>query len=270
MPDANATPKGRKFTDITGLRFGRWTVLRYSHSDQHRFTQWECRCECGTVRVVSRQGLRSGKSQSCGCLHVERHTARLITHGMTNDPTGTYRVWKQIISRCNCPSATHFNHYGGRGIKVCDAWSGREGFATFARDMGTRPSPTHSIDRIDVNGNYEPGNCRWATNRDQCRNKRTTHILTHEGESLCVTDWAAKRGWKVEVIHTRLRLGWSVEKTLSEPVKPRTFTPEMIAKIKSKLPGRSGADVAREFGVSRQIISQIRTGKIYADVPACP
>jgi hypothetical protein len=155
------------FRDLSGLRFGRWTVLSIADK-QGRHTAWNCRCECGKEKVCLGINLVSGKSKSCGCMREFNS----LKHGhRKHDGTSReYETWCGIISRCESETDTNYHNYGARGIKVCDRW--RNSFDNFLLDMGKRPSPKHSIDRIDVNGNYEPSNCRWATKEIQMQNRR--------------------------------------------------------------------------------------------------
>ena len=144
------------------------------------------------------------------CLRLLR--ASLATkHNRYHSPE--YRSWAALKSRCFDPQNSAYHYYGGRGISVCERWTSFEHFYT---DMGPRPSPKHSIDRINNNGDYCRENCRWATSQEQCRNTRRTHLLTFEGKTLCVTDWALILGIDRHTIIRRLKRGWSVEKTLSE------------------------------------------------------
>ena len=128
---------------------------------------------------------------------------------------GAYASWNGMVQRTTNPNDARFADYGGRGIRMCDRW--RKSFEAFLADMGDRPTPEHSLDRIDVNGNYEPGNCRWATRKEQQRNQRGNVRLTHNGETLCIAEWAERLGIEYCVIETRLRRGWSVERALSKP-----------------------------------------------------
>lgn len=171
-----------------------------------------------------------------------------------------YSTWAQMLSRCNSKSARGYKNYGGRGIKVCERWLN---FALFLEDMGEKPSPHHTLDRFpNNNGNYEPGNCRWATQSEQQRNKRLNRLLTYNGKTQCITEWAEEIGTTTNVLYTRIKLGWSVEDVLTVPVKKK-LTADKITEIKRRLGTATGTEIAREFGVSRSTISMIRTGKIW-------
>jgi hypothetical protein len=141
------------------------------------------------------------------------------THGLRGTPE--YNAWVHIRHRCNNPKDRYFAIYGGRGIRVCDRWLGPSGLANFIADMGPRPSKLHSIDRVNNDGNYEPGNCRWATIGEQCRNRRTTRLLTFNGITQCMTDWAAQVGISRQVIFRRLKEGWDVGDALT--IRPRPW-----------------------------------------------
>jgi hypothetical protein len=133
-------------------------------------------------------------------------------HGLTMTPE--HRVWRNIHQRCENPNDEHYPDYGGRGIRVCERWAS---FEAFLEDMGTRPGCGYTIDRRDVNGDYEPGNCRWATVAEQNRNKRTTKLVTFDGRTMCVAEWARESGVSRNLILYRLAAGWPVERALREP-----------------------------------------------------
>ena len=200
-----------------GCRFGRLVVLREVAS--HRtpngsiVRRVECECDCGEVGVFGLPRLRNGGTKSCGCLGREQRAKRWTTHGGTGRPE--YRVWSGIKGRCCNDSDSGYASYGGRGIKVCERW--RESFAAFLEDMGERPSPEHSIDRIDNDGDYCPENCRWATRAEQSRNMRSNVFIEHEGESLCVADWAKRYGMTPSMLARRLASGWEFADALSAP-----------------------------------------------------
>lgn len=150
---------GMRFKDITGLEFGRLTALRCVGNGR-----WLCRCECGNEKLIYGGHLRAGMTESCGC---GPQVCR-VTHNLSHSPE--YRAWDNARERCRNPNNRKFPIYGARGISVCERWA--NSFDNFIADMGRKPSPSHSLDRIDNNGNYEPGNCRWATGEQQNRNRR--------------------------------------------------------------------------------------------------
>jgi hypothetical protein len=151
--------------DLAGQRFGRLSVLR--RVPCHGASRWLVRCDCGTQKTVAGGSLRSGDTQSCGCLHRERCSVTHSTHGQSGSEL--HRIWKGMLARCTNPNVPRWNRYGGRGITVCERW--RRDFTAFAVDMGPRPSRRHSIDRIDADGPYAPTNCRWATALQQRHNR---------------------------------------------------------------------------------------------------
>lgn len=162
-----------QFNPAVGEKINRWTVVQDPSARKKRL--WLCRCECGTERTVDKYGLARGHSKSCGCIKKE-HSGRKPVHGLIRTPE--YGAWTEMKRRCLDPSRPHYPHYGGRGITFCDRWND---FAAFYADMGQRPGKGYSLDRIDVNGNYEPSNCRWATASEQSKNRRPFPI----GVPLC-------------------------------------------------------------------------------------
>ena len=228
MADSAYTPTSSRFIDLTSRRFGRWTVLSLAKK-KHGTSYWICRCDCGTEKTVSGGNLRNGKTTSCGCFRKEFVSQRKFIHGrsMHFGRDATYNIWIDMRRRCGNPQSRHFVLYGGRGISVCPRWVDGEGslsgFECFLADMGERPSDKHSIDREDVNGNYEPGNCRWATTAEQARNKRNTRWVQFGGESMCITDAIQRSGIPVWTVYDRLRRGWDIDRALTQPVLQRKW-----------------------------------------------
>lgn len=202
-----------KARDITGQRFGKLTAIRQSELGKDRL--WWVRCDCGVEKSLQRSHLIAGNIQSCGCL--------LVTHGLSRIG-GThplYQTWANMISRCTNPRAKPWPNYGGRGIKVCDRWRGRFGFENFLADMGPRPRG-HELDRYpDNDGNYEPGNCRWATRKQNIRNQRTNRRVAYLGQIRTIAEVSEMTGKPRGLLYARLRSGWDVESAISTPATKR-------------------------------------------------
>lgn len=212
MSESHPIPPSRHVKDLTGQRFVRLVVVRYAGGDRRGRSLWLCRCDCGTECVTDAAEMKRGHKQSCGCLRREMRGKTYLTHGMSNTPT--YDSWQAMLRRCTDPTAVQYPQYGGRGITVCDRWL--NSFEEFLADLGVRPKGT-TIDRKDVNGNYEPGNCRWATNKEQMRNRRNSRIIEYDGKRLTLSAWAEITGLRHSNILQRLASGWSVEKALTFP-----------------------------------------------------
>lgn len=198
--------------DFTNKRFSRLVALRRENRADHR-TYWTCRCDCGRIHSVRGSHLKHGKIRSCGCLHREMLSTQTRTHGMTGSPE--WKSWAHMRSRCNNPDDPSYPDYGGRGIRVCKRW---DGFPSFFKDMGFKPSRGHSIHRVNNDDNYSPNNCRWATKLEQAQNKRNNRFLTFQGKTLCMAEWGRVMGFGTSVISQRLRYGWTVERAVGTPV----------------------------------------------------
>lgn len=193
---------------VAGETFGRLTAIRKTSNSPSR---WLCRCTCGTEKSVNASHLLQGNTRSCGCL---KNPAK--THGKTK--TREFTSWQGMLGRCYTPTNKKYPSYGGRGISVCPRW--KNSFEAFLQDMGPRPSPQHSIDRIDNDGNYEPGNCRWATPKEQSRNRRSNVLLTHNGKTQTVVEWSEETGISKYALLQRIqKLKWSTEEALTRPVQ---------------------------------------------------
>ena len=201
--------------DLKGKRFGRLTVIRRVQDARDQHVQWFCRCDCGEAAVVRGKYLKSGHTQSCGCLQRERVSQALMKHGMSEHPL--HNVWENMKGRCYDPKCDQYRNYGARGIVVCKEWLYAEKFFEWALAHGWKQGLT--IERIDNDGNYEPGNCRWATYKEQNRNRRNNRWLECNGKKMLLTDWAAELGMSPSAIHVRLKLGWSLERALTVPPK---------------------------------------------------
>lgn len=205
--------------DRTGKRYGRIVVIRLIESRPRGLSLWLCRCNCGTVLNLTSKRLSNKAIESCGCKKIEVVSAlkNRLTHGMVGTPE--YRSWQHMKERCLNKKSKSYPAYGGRGIKICQEWI--DSFEAFLKSVGNRPSTRHSIDRFpDNNGNYEPGNVRWATASEQARNRRTNNIIELNGQQKTLAEWSESTGISVYTIMSRLyQSKWSVEKSLTTPVR---------------------------------------------------
>lgn len=213
MADMQSIRHSARFKDITGCRFGRLLAVSFSHTKGSAY--WNCICDCGRQSVVQGSALRSGIVVSCGCYRKEAAARAVRKHGHAANYSRTpeYRCWSEMKQRCCNPDAAGYSYYGGRGIRVCDEWL--TDFNMFLASMGPMPKPGMSLDRIDSNGNYEPGNVRWATRWEQSRNRRSNVNITFDGETMCLADWAKRVGVRTCTMIYRIR-NWTVERALTE------------------------------------------------------
>lgn len=191
----------RPGVDLRKQVFNRLTVLSRAPARGRYGRFWRCRCECGRTTEVRTDGLTHGTIKSCGCLLVQAN----LSHGRTR--TSEHRAWARIKTRCYNKKQPIWKHYGARGITVCDRWLGENGFENFFADMGLKPSPSHTIERDDVNGNYEPGNCRWATMTEQNRNRRNTIKIEYQGRLMSLKEACAITQTNYYAARCRLKKG---------------------------------------------------------------
>lgn len=208
----HSKPTDPRFIDVTGLKFGRLFAKEYVGKDQRRAHLWLCQCDCGSAKTVRSALLRNGNTSSCGCLALEARENINVTHGMTRrgQRAPEYAAYSRAKERCQSPTSRVRQHYGGRGIEFR-----YRSFVEFLADVGERPSDEHSLDRIDVNGHYEPGNVRWATRIEQARNRRDNVRVVVDGESMTLRDACDKAGMSWTVAIQRHRAGWCDHCTLS-------------------------------------------------------
>ena len=209
------------FNNLLGKRFGRLVVVKQAGKAKCGNYLWLCKCDCGTEKVILASSLRSGVTQSCGCLGREQFGNRTRKHGQSG--TRLYRLWNTIITRCECTASESYKDYGGRGIKMCDEWRNNyQAFRDWALATGydeNAPTGKCTIDRIDVNGNYCPENCRWVTKAYQANNKRNNHFLELDGERHTVKEWSEITGLKTVTILSRIQRGWDTQRVLQDPLK---------------------------------------------------
>ena len=210
--------------DIVGIEVNYFKVLSFHHKkqrikkngtkDSFRY-YYLCECRCGTLKIIERSHLQRGDIYSCGCTRNKKLSTECFKHGFSGDRL--YGIWNNMKNRCNNPNIKKYETYGGRGISVCKDWE--NSFLNFyIWSMNNGYNKDLTIDRIDVNGNYEPNNCRWVTNKEQARNTRRNRVLTYNNETHCVSEWAEIKNIKPSTLLRRLDLGWSIEKALNTPV----------------------------------------------------
>ena len=207
------------FSEMIGMRFGRYEVLEIIKDDNSGKSLLKCKCDCGTIKSLFRWPLVSGRIKSCGCLKLDQIKLRFTTHGETKggNESSTYQTWKRIKDRCNNPNNKDWCLYGGRGIKMCPQWE--NSFEQFLIDVGRKPGHQYSIERINSDGNYEQGNVKWATAKEQSRNTSQVRFIEYNGKVQCLADWAIELGFSYRLLSNRLNLlKWPVEKAFTTPI----------------------------------------------------
>jgi hypothetical protein len=205
-PTLRLSRTGPPISNITGMRFGYLVAERVAEGRASGQIQWHCLCDCGERIIAVGGALRRGSKKSCGCQRKAMQSRARTTHGQTK--TDVYGIWRNMLQRCQNPTSNGWEFYGARGITVCDRW---KRFEDFQADMGPRPSPAHTLDRIDSDGHYEPDNCRWATHQQQAWNRRSTRMIEYDGETLPLSEWARRTGLTFTCLSGRIkRLGVEV------------------------------------------------------------
>lgn len=195
-----------------GKKYGRWTVVKFSHKKKWR-KFFICKCECGTTKTLDITSLRCGNSKSCGCLRNEKIKARSIKHGLSSSRLN--RIYRNMKTRCYNVNAPIYQHYGAKGIKICDEWLGKNGFDHFHEwSIKNGYTDNLTIDRKDSTGNYEPSNCRWVTPKVQANNINTNVYLEYKGECHTIAEWSDILDIKRTTISERKRKGYPIEDIL--------------------------------------------------------
>lgn len=238
--------------DLSGQRFGRLIALNISAWPKPGVF-WLCQCDCGNTATVNSYNLRKDLTHSCGCIAREMIRKRSTRHGHASVgcESKEFRTWLRIIERCTNKARPDYARYGGRGIRVCDEW--RSDFMAFYRDMGPRPSHRHSIDRIDVDGDYTASNCRWATTKEQNNNKRNNHQITYDGKTQTIAMWADELGVAPWGLYKRRRRHTDPAFILfgrarnGSKLKSRPFDRTLRKKMNGKVEKRGGGQEIKDF-----------------------
>lgn len=215
MKSSSKRPKYNCTKIAIGTKFNRWTVIGEPKKPRKKTHYCMCKCDCGTERIVRVSGLVAGESVSCGCYRREQNIKAVVKHGKYK--SREYHIWGAMRARCRNKKSASYKRYGGRGIAICERWNV---FDNFYDDMGAAP-PGSSIDRIDNNGNYEPQNCRWATNHEQARNKNTNRFFVVNNERRCLKDLALNHGVSYKRLLYRVNNGASIADAIAAAGTPR-------------------------------------------------
>lgn len=206
-----------KINDLTGKKFNHLTVVRYYGRNKGK-TLWECKCDCGNIKIVSSSCLLGNYTKSCGCeAKLKAKIPKVVKHGKSR--TRLYKIYIKMIRRCHCEKDKDYRNYGGRGIGVCQEW--KENFMSFYNwAMSNGYTETLTLDRIDNDGNYEPNNCRWTTMKEQSNNTRTNRYITYNGQTKTLTQWAEQIGLKEDTLRARIVSGrFTIERAFTQPLE---------------------------------------------------
>ena len=204
--------RNRGLKDYSGQKWNRLEAVSFVERDlRWADHKWLFKCDCGKDHIAGISQVRKGQTKSCGCALIDALVERNVTHGLSGNHPRAYKIWKGIRQRCMNPNNGSYSDYGGRGIMVCERW---EDFAAFLADMGDPPNG-FSIERENVNGNYQPSNCSWQANKVQANNKRSNHAIYHDGKTKNLTEWCEIYGIEPSKVRYRLKQGWSTDKAFS-------------------------------------------------------
>jgi len=209
----------KELIDLTNQKFGKLTVIKFLGDDEYGNKQWLCKCDCGVEKSILSGSFKRGLTKSCGCLHKEIMKEVKTTHGYANknNKSVEYLTWASMLDRCRNKNNKSYKNYGGRGIEVCDRWT--NSFENFLEDMGKRPSNKHSIDRINVNDNYEPNNCRWATTYEQSINRR---MFKNNKSGYVGVFWNKKnKNWNSKITVNKVQINLGSFKNLDDAINIR-------------------------------------------------
>jgi hypothetical protein len=221
-------PTAYNHKDITGQTFNQLTAIEPAGKTVDGKALWLCKCSCGQMTIVQGRYLRSGHTRSCGCLvgRTKQGVSRPRSHGVSRprshgmSKTRVYRIWQGMLQRCENPRYPNYKSYGERGITVCEAW--QHSFETFYNDMGEPPTIKHTLDRTDNNSGYFRENCRWITQKEQCRNTRQNVMITYDGRTQCISAWEEELGMRRCALHVRIvQHGWSIERAFTTPINTK-------------------------------------------------
>ena len=209
--------------DMTGKRYGMLTVIRYAGHNKNGNRVWECKCDCGTIKMIEGSPLRKGITVSCGCYHKRDITERETIHGMSD--TRLHNIWNHMKQRCSNKNNTAYKYYGGRGITVCNEWSNDfMSFYSWAMQNGYTEELT--IDRIDTNKGYDPSNCRWVSRKVQMNNRNAVHKFTINGETKSIAEWCRIYNVPHERVRRRvMNEGWDIVTALTTPALKKNGKP---------------------------------------------
>jgi hypothetical protein len=216
VPAVRNLKRGKPVQDLSLQKFHLLRAIDLSDFERKRGVPlWNCICDCGNAALVRGEYLRYGHTRSCGCDLRRGVREAQYLHGMS--ASQEHSIWRKMQQRCTLKTDPGFKYYGGRGIEVCKRWLGRGGFNNFYADMGPIPTPKHTIERVDVNGCYEPSNCHWATRKEQARNTRRTLWVEWDGQRRKLVELCEEHGLNRGMVIARIKLGWSVKDALLCP-----------------------------------------------------